>query len=157
MIEKHGVQAIQVLPNGVDTTKFKPLNHDYNDAGTLLFTGNMDYAPNVDAVLYFTTDIWPLIRQKHPDVKFIIAGQRPIDKVLDLQNIPGITVTGFIPELQEMYNAASVVVAPLRFGAGTQNKVLEAMAMGIPVVCSNIGFEGLGIADGEGAFMWTTA
>ena len=56
-----------------------------------------------------------------------------------------------------MYNAASVVVAPLRFGAGTQNKVLEAMAMGIPVVCSNIGFEGLGIADGEGAFMRTDA
>lgn len=157
LVAKHGVQSIEVLPNGVDTSKFKPMNHNYSDASTLLFTGNMDYAPNVDAVLNFATDIWPLIRQKHPDVKFVIAGQRPIDKVLALQNMPGITVTGFIPELQEMYNTASVVVAPLRFGAGTQNKVLEAMAMGIPVVCSNIGFEGLGIADGEGAFMRITA
>ena len=89
--------------------------------------------------------------------EFIIAGQRPIDKVLALANGQDIEVTGFIPELQTMYNSASIVVAPLRFGAGTQNKVLEAMAMGIPVVCSNIGFQGLGIADGDGAFMRTNA
>lgn len=157
LIEKHGIKTIKVLPNGVDTTKFKPLNHDYHDASTLLFTGNMDYAPNVDAVIYFTEEILPLIKKKHPNVKFVIAGQRPVDKVLALQAVEGVEVTGFIPELQEMYNSASVVVAPLRFGAGTQNKVLEAMAMGIPVVCSNIGFEGLGIADGEGAFMRTDA
>ncbi len=67
----------------------------------------------------------------------------------------GVEVTGFIKDLAAKYNEASVVVAPLRFGAGTQNKVLEAMAMGIPVVCSNIGFAGLGIAQGEGAFMQT--
>ncbi len=65
-------------------------------------------------------------------------------------------VTGFIEDLAAKYNEASVVVAPLRFGAGTQNKVLEAMAIGIPVVCSNIGFAGLGIAQGEGAFMQTS-
>src|SRR5690606_35030270 len=62
-------------------------------------------------------------------------------------------VTGFIKDLAAVYNEASVVVAPLRFGAGTQNKVLEAMAMGVPVVCSNIGFTGLGIVSGEGAIM----
>ncbi len=66
-----------------------------------------------------------------------------------------ILVTGFIEDLAATYNSASVVVAPLRFGAGTQNKVLEAMAMGVPVVCSHIGFKGLGIASGDGAIMQT--
>jgi len=157
LLKTHGINNISVLPNGVDTHKFKPMVHDYSDAGTLLFTGNMDYAPNVDAVIYFVEEVFPLIKKEHPDVKFIIAGQRPVDKVLALANGHDIEVTGFIPELQSMYNLASIVVAPLRFGAGTQNKVLEAMAMGIPVVCSNIGFEGLGIADGDGAFMRTNA
>jgi len=154
---KHNIQTIRLLPNGVDTDKFKPMTHDYSHAHTLLFTGNMDYDPNVDAVIFFANEVFPLIKQQFPNVKFVIAGQRPIDKVKALSQIKDIEVTGFIPDLSEMYNAASVVVAPLRFGAGTQNKVLEAMAMGIPVVCSNIGFEGLGIADGEGAFMRTDA
>ena len=154
---KHNIRTIRLLPNGVDTDKFKPLTHDYSHAHTLLFTGNMDYDPNVDAVIFFANEVFPLIKQQFPNVKFVIAGQRPIDKVKALSQIKDIEVTGFIPDLSEMYNAASVVVAPLRFGAGTQNKVLEAMAMGIPVVCSNIGFEGLGIADGEGAFMRTDA
>ncbi len=154
---KHNIQTIRLLPNGVDTDKFKPMAHDYSHAHTLLFTGNMDYDPNVDAVIYFANDVFPLIKQQFPNVKFVIAGQRPIEKVKALAQIKDVDVTGFIPDLSEMYNAASVVVAPLRFGAGTQNKVLEAMAMGIPVVCSNIGFEGLGINDGEGAFMRTDA
>ncbi|MCC6817879.1 MAG: glycosyltransferase, partial [Bacteroidia bacterium] len=151
--ESHNIENIRLLPNGVDTDKFKPIGHDYSHNHTLLFTGNMDYDPNVDAVIHFTENIFPLIKQEHPNVKFIIAGQRPIEKVKLLDNGKDIEVTGFIPDLSEMYNKASVVVAPLRFGAGTQNKVLEAMAMGIPVVCSHIGFEGLGISDGEGAFM----
>jgi sugar transferase (PEP-CTERM/EpsH1 system associated) len=151
--DKHKIEHIRLLPNGVDTDKFHPQNHDYTHAHTLLFTGNMDYDPNVDAVLYFVEQIFPTIVKTFPNVKFVIAGQRPIDKVKSLHNGKNIEVTGFIPELSDMYNQASVVVAPLRFGAGTQNKVLEAMAMGIPVVCSHIGFEGLGIQDGEGAFM----
>lgn len=157
LVDKHKIENIRLLSNGVDTDKFKPMNHDYSHQETLLFTGNMDYDPNVDAVIYFAEDVFPIIKKQFPNVKFVIAGQRPIDKVKALDNGKDIQVTGFIPELSEMYNSASVVVAPLRFGAGTQNKVLEAMAMGIPVVCSNIGFEGLGISDGEGAFMRTNA
>jgi sugar transferase (PEP-CTERM/EpsH1 system associated) len=153
LIQTHKVDNIELLPNGVDTQQFKPGKHDYGHNETLLFTGNMDYDPNVDAVLYFVEEVLPKIVKAFPEVKFVIAGQRPIDKVKALDNGKNVFVTGFIPDLSETYNSASVVVAPLRFGAGTQNKVLEAMSMGIPVVCSNIGFKGLGINDGEGAFM----
>lgn len=155
LIIEHQNNQVKLLPNGVDTSQFKPLNHDYNHNHTLLFTGNMDYDPNVDGVIYFSEEILPVIKTKYPNIKFIIAGQRPIQKVLDLKiKYPEtIEVTGFVKDLSSMYNSASIVVAPLRFGAGTQNKVLEALAMGIPVVCSHIGFEGLGIKSGEGAFM----
>lgn len=152
--EVHKINKIDLLPNGVDLDTFKAGGHDYTHNNRLLFTGNMDYAPNVDAVQYFVHDILPIIKRKHPDVQFIIAGQRPVSKVKELER-DGIKVTGFIEDLANEYNKASVVVAPLRFGAGTQNKVLEAMAMGVPVVCSNIGFKGLGIESGEGAIMQT--
>ncbi len=149
---EHHVSNIQLLPNGVDLDTFAARDHDYSHNKTLLFTGNMDYAPNVDAVLHFTENILPLLREQYPEVRFVIAGQKPVKKVLELAN-DHVSVTGFVKDLAATYNEASVVVAPLRFGAGTQNKVLEAMAMGVPVVCSNIGFKGLGIQSGEGAFM----
>lgn len=150
--QSHPGVNLKLLPNGVDLATFAAKDHDYTHNGTLLFTGNMDYAPNIDAVVYFTQQVLPLIREKYPDVKFVIAGQRPVPKVTELAG-DNVIVTGFVKDLADTYNSASVVVAPLRFGAGTQNKVLEAMAMGVPVVCSHIGFKGLGIESGEGAIM----
>ncbi len=149
-----GIHNVQLLPNGVDLDTFSNEGHDYRLNKVLLFTGNMDYAPNVDAVVYFSQEVLPLIQQKIPDVRFIIAGQRPVKKVRELAG-GSIEVTGFVRHLSEMYQQAAVVVAPLRFGAGTQNKVLEAMAMGVPVVSRNIGFNGLNIRSGEGVFLAT--
>ncbi len=154
LVQTHHVSNMRLLPNGVNLNTFSSGGHDYSHNNQLLFTGNMDYAPNIDAVIYFTESILPIIRTQYPDIQFIIAGQRPVKNVLALAG-DKILVTGFVKDLATTYNNASIVVAPLRFGAGTQNKVLEAMAMGVPVVCSNIGFAGLGIKSGEGAIMQT--
>lgn len=149
----HQINNIDILLNGVDLDTFDVGDgHDYSHSKTLLFTGNMDYAPNVDAVVYFTKEIWPSIKAKHPALTFIIAGQRPVDEVLKLQ-AKDVMVTGFVKDIADVYKKASVVVAPLRFGAGTQNKVIEAMAMGVPVVCTHIGFAGLQIKSGEGVIL----
>jgi len=149
----HKTENIDILLNGVDLATFDVEGgHDYSHNHTLLFTGNMDYAPNVDAVQYFVKEMWPTISEVNPKTKFIIAGQRPVDAVKKLAS-DRIEVTGFIPDLKDMYADASVVIAPLRFGAGTQNKVLEAMAMGVPTVCTHIGFEGLQIQSGQGVIM----
>jgi polysaccharide biosynthesis protein PslH len=149
---EQNIQNLNLLHNGVDLNTFTTSIHDYSHNHTILFTGNMNYAPNVDAVIFFCEKILPKVRLEFPTVNFIIAGQKPVKKVLDLES-DFIEVTGFVEDISVYYNKASVVVAPLRFGAGTQNKVLEALAMGVPVVCSNIGFNGLGIQNGEGAFM----
>ena len=154
LVQTHHVSNMRLLPNGVNLNTFSSGGHDYSHNNQLLFTGNMDYAPNIDAVIYFTESILPIIRTQYRDIQFIIAGQRPVKNVLALAG-DKILVTGFVKDLATTYNNASIVVAPLRFGAGTQNKVLEAMAMGVPVVCSNIGFAGLGIKSGEGAIMQT--
>lgn len=150
----HSSDHIDILLNGVDLSTFNVgEGHDYTLKNNILFTGNMDYAPNVDAVLYFVDEILPVLIQKYPDLTFTIAGQRPVKAVRELAENKNVVVTGFIPKLQEVYEQADILVAPLRFGAGTQNKVLEAMAMGLPVVCTKIGFEGLEVEQGEGVFL----
>lgn len=151
-LSKHTDACIKVLPNGVDTDLFHPREDIQPEPQRLLFTGNMDYAPNVDAVDYFCKEIFPEIQRKHPQSIFIIAGQRPVKKVLELAS-NAVVVTGFVKDIAEEYAKAAVVVAPLRFGAGTQNKVLEALATGVPVVCTHVGFKGLGLKSGEGAYM----
>ena len=144
---------IELLSNGVDTHTFSP-NHDNMIPLRVLFTGNMNYAPNVDGVEYFANEIWPLVLKEVPKAKFIIAGQKPVPSVLALSS-DTIDVTGFIEDLAMEYTKAQVLVAPLRFGAGTQNKVLEAMSSAIPVVCTDIGFKGLNAKQGEGIWSFT--
>lgn len=153
LMKLHQVNNIDILLNGVDLETFDiKKGHDYSISDTLLFTGNMDYAPNIDAVMYFVKNLWPSIHKQNPSVKLVVAGQRPVDDILKLKS-KAIKVTGFVPDISDLYRSSTLLIAPLRFGAGTQNKVLEAMAMGVPVVCTNIGFAGLQIDNGEGVIM----
>jgi glycosyltransferase involved in cell wall biosynthesis len=151
-LQQLGINNVEILPNGVNIDSFMSRGESAIIQNRILFTGNMDYAPNIDAVQYFVEDILPLIAEEIPAVEFIVAGQRPVKAVLDLAS-NYVKITGFIPNLAEEYAKAHVVVSPLRIGAGTQNKVLEALAMNQAVVCSQVGFAGLGLENGKGILM----
>lgn len=139
---------VSVVPNGVDARCFRPLPEP--PAGnTVIFVGNMAYAPNVDAARYFCYSILPLLRKMVPEVKLLIAGFQPPGDVLKLGDLPGVQITGTVPDLIPYYRRSSVAVAPLRAGGGTRVKILEAMAVGRPVVSTSVGCEGLEVTDGE--------
>lgn len=144
----HNYDGLRILPNGIDTSTFNSDYHDYSIDNRLIFTGNMDYFPNTDAAIYFSNEIFPEILRKYPAVKFYIVGQNPPKKVLELQS-ENIIVTGFVQSIADEYRSSSIAVSPVRVGAGTLNKVLEPMAMGLPVVSSQIGFEGIGAVHGK--------
>ncbi|MDQ3021724.1 MAG: glycosyltransferase [Bacteroidota bacterium] len=150
--KKHESNKIRILPNGVDLSTFHSHTHDYGIDNKIIFTGNMDYYPNVDAAVYFVKEIFPHIADKFPNVKFYISGQNPVKKILELQS-EKVIVTGFVESIADEYRNSSIAVSPIRVGAGTLNKVLEPIAMGVPVVSTPIGFEGLGIQSGEGVIL----
>jgi sugar transferase (PEP-CTERM/EpsH1 system associated) len=139
--------------NGVDTDYFSPEEPHANPyaAGerALVFTGAMDYWPNVDAVQWFAADIFPTLRERFADVKFYIVGARPAPAVQELAKLPGVVVTGTVPDVRPYIAHAAVSVAPLRIARGIQNKVLEAMAMATPVVVSPQALEGIDAVPGS--------
>ncbi|HPF15671.1 MAG TPA: glycosyltransferase, partial [Planctomycetota bacterium] len=115
--------ATVVLQNGVDLTYFRPAP-DLAEPGRMVFTGVMDYLPNIDACVHFVRDIFPLIRAKHPEARFDIVGSKPTPEVQALGSVQGVHVTGFVEDIREWSHRASVAVAPLRIARGIQNKVL---------------------------------
>ena len=131
-----------VIPNGIDLDYYRPIERSGSPAA-VIFTGAMDYLPNIDAVRYLCDDILPRIRGEVPGTRFYIVGMNPSADVQRLASIPGVTVTGTVPDVRPFYARASVCVAPLRMGRGVQNKVLQAMAMGLPVVASGVAQRGL--------------
>ena len=151
LMESTGVR-VDLLENGVDVNQFYPRPDIEFIPGRILFTGNMSYAPNIDALHYFIEEIWPIILQNFPDATFVIAGQKPGKWIQSLAS-DKITVTGFVQDLAKEYASAHVVISPLRIGAGTQNKVLEALSMNIPVVTTHVGYEGLELPINAGALL----
>ncbi|HNP35723.1 MAG TPA: TIGR03087 family PEP-CTERM/XrtA system glycosyltransferase [Woeseiaceae bacterium] len=128
------------LGNGVAYGYFDPEIPQSNPFGgvteALVFTGMMNYWPNVDAVNWFARDVLPAIVQRRPNAEFWIVGDAPVRQVLDLARLPGVRVTGRVPDVRPYLRHARTIVAPLRIARGIQNKVLEALSMGKPVVCT---------------------
>jgi len=144
---------IDHVENGVDLTRFAPslnLPNPYPDsAPRIVFAGHMDYWPNADAVVWFATEILPLIRAAIPTAQFCIAGANPTQAVRDLAQFPGVQVTGRIADIRPYIAHAALSASPLRIARGIQNKVLEAMAMGIPVLATQAAFEGVDAVPGR--------
>ncbi len=141
---------VEALGNGVDSGYFAPLPQQASpfeaDELPLVFTGAMDYWPNVDAVQWFAAEVLPQLRQRWPTLRFTIVGRAPTPSVLALAG-EGVRVTGTVPDVRPYLQHAAAVVAPLRLARGVQNKILEAMAVGRPVVAARSCVEALG-ADG---------
>jgi sugar transferase (PEP-CTERM/EpsH1 system associated) len=134
------------LGNGIDAHEFKPAASNFSTRPSnynLLFTGVMDYKPNIDAVLWFTKEIWPKVVDKFPTATFTIAGMNPTDAVKKLSEQQGIEVTGFVDDIMPYFQNASAFVAPFQIARGVQNKVLQAMSCGLPVVTTTMGAEGI--------------
>ncbi|HWR17315.1 MAG TPA: TIGR03087 family PEP-CTERM/XrtA system glycosyltransferase [Terriglobales bacterium] len=131
-----------LIPNGVDFSYFQLLP-DRNVKQVIAFLGRMDYFPNVDGVSFFARSVFPFIREKHPAAEFRIVGSNPLPSVKELASIPGISVTGYVPDVRPYVQDAAVSVVPLRIARGTQNKTLECISMGIPVVSSSTAAKGI--------------
>lgn len=131
-----------VLRNGVDLAHYQP-KPDLAEPEHLVFVGVMDYLPNIDGCVWFVNEILPRLRAKRPGVRFTIVGSRPTDEVKALASHPGVTVTGFVDDPREFLARAAVSVAPLRIARGIQNKVLEGLAMGLPVVGTTSATQGV--------------
>ena len=143
-----GADRVIAVENGIDLDQLQPMPRE-RDASRILFTGQMDYPPNVEAVTGFAERVFPAIRAACPDAEFVIVGRNPTAAVKALGTQPGIVVTGAVPEVGPWLASASVVVAPLEIARGVQNKVLEAMAMARAVVASPAAAEGIDAQDGR--------
>jgi sugar transferase (PEP-CTERM/EpsH1 system associated) len=146
---------VHVVRNGVDAAYFDsaiedahqsaptPLAHAQAGGRDVVFTGAMDYWANVEGVSWFAREVWPLVRARYPDARFLVVGSRPARAVQDLVSCEGVIVTGAVPDVRPYLRRAHVAVAPLRIARGVQNKVLEAMAMRRHVVATPAAAQGI--------------
>ena len=139
-------QSIHVIPNGVDQTYFYPQNTEKKY--DLIFTGNMAYPPNINAVEYLVNCILPILIKQKPNIKILIAGAHPIMKIKKMHS-ENIFVTGWVEDIRECYAQSKIFIAPMQIGTGLQNKLLEAMAMQLPCVSSEMANKALGAQDGK--------
>ncbi len=146
-IPHHQKEEISVVPNGVDTSYFKPApGHEKHYE--VVFTGNMAYPPNVRGAEFLVRQIMPIVWQTLPRAKVVLAGANPVKQVRTLAS-PNVEVTGWVDDIRDFYAASKVFVAPMQIGTGLQNKVLEAMAMQLPCVTSPLANQALRATEGE--------
>jgi sugar transferase (PEP-CTERM/EpsH1 system associated) len=137
-----------VLRNGVDLEHFSPRPSEA-EPEHMVFTGVMDYYPNIDGCVHFVKEVLPRVRSEFPNARFTIVGSRPTKEVLRLGRTEGVEVTGFVDSTADWMARATIAVAPLRVARGIQNKVLEAMAMGLPIVGTTSATQGVGAIHGR--------
>lgn len=137
-----------VIGNGVDCEFFAPKN-GRGELTRLVFTGVMNYGPNEDAAIHFCDAILPAIQERHPRAEFWVVGNQPTERVRRLSQLPGVHVTGGVPDVRPFLEAAGVFVCPLRVGSGVKNKILAALAMRKAVVATPLSLEGLDLVEGE--------
>ena len=138
---------VDVVPNGVDASIFAP-DPQAPTSNTFLFTGTLDFRPNVDAVLWLVHDIWPLIRRELPGAELTLAGRAPLTAVRRLHGQDGIRVEASPVDIRPYFAASAVYLAPLRAGGGSRYKLLQAMSMGLGIVSTTLGAEGLSVVNG---------
>lgn len=138
---------ISIVPNGIDFTYFFPVTQDKKY--DLLFLGNMNYPPNIDCAIYIAEQINPILIKQGYHYKICIAGANPHKKVWALNKYPNIEVVGWVNDQREIYAQSKLFLAPLQIGTGMQNKLLEAMAMGIPCITTSLANNALQATDGE--------
>ncbi|MGQ0643333.1 MAG: glycosyltransferase [Gemmatimonadaceae bacterium] len=142
--QEYALGDVSAVPTGVDTEYFAATGTVARSSNELVFTGSMDWLPNEDAMTWFVADVLPRIRARVPDVTLAIVGRTPSTVVRALgETSPNVTVTGSVPDVRPYLERGALFVIPLRIGGGTRLKVFEAMAMGIPVVSTRVGVEGL--------------
>lgn len=142
--EKHQLSNLDLTPHGVDLDYFRPARQGpcLREPNSIIFTGNINYLPNADAVLYFCYSIFPVVLEEVPDSKLCVVGANPPRRIKELA-CKNIVVTGYVDDIRPYFEKAELVVCPLRIAAGIQNKILEGMAMGLPVVATSRAIEGI--------------
>ena len=143
-----GTARMRVVPNAVDTAYYRPEGR-FEDRRGVLFVGNFENLPNLDAFEFFTIEVWPLLRQRLPEVELSVIGAKMPEAMKDWDGRDGIRIVGTVPDMRPGYHEHRVLACPIRVGSGTRLKLLEAFAAGIPSVATAIAAEGLDAVDGE--------
>jgi polysaccharide biosynthesis protein PslH len=141
--------TVSVVPNGVDVEAFRPSSADRAARHRVVFTGSMAYVPNVTAARFLALQVLPRLRRQLPDATLVIVGRDPTPAVTALGGAPGVTVTGEVPDIRPWLTGSQVFAAPMSTGTGIKNKVLEAMACGVPCVVSPLALQGIAATNGQ--------
>jgi glycosyltransferase involved in cell wall biosynthesis len=140
---------ISMIPNSIDVQRYAPAPDQPAVPFDILFTGKMDYRPNIDAMLWFADTIWPLVQEARPETTWAIVGQKPHPRLDRLHGRSGITITGWVEQVRPYFNGSAIFIMPFRVGSGTRLKLIQAMAAGKAIVSTPIGAEGFPVTDGK--------
>ena len=157
-----GPGAVTVIPNSIDVAAYQPAAsgdalQDDRYRFDIVFSGKMDYRPNVDAALWFADEIWPLLKKQVPGLTWAIVGQKPHPRLRRLETLPGVTLTGWVPDVMPYMAGAKIFIMPFRVGSGTRLKLIEALASGRAVVSTTVGVEGFPVVDEQQVLLGDTA